>query len=375
MIDDPCLRFWLHAVGSEGALWEMSEDAARMLLPVELQAELRLPEFLTVTTDPDVAEEEPDALLLIPGHPALETMIARVIARGDVGHAYLSWPKAVLPGPAVLLERARATIGVEHGRIDLAAEPVCVYRPILRLGVLVTYTLEDSFQEREEIWVDAHGGVVLDAVVAERLSGPAPFAAIPAEGHHEQPADLERALQSVQHVLLQRIALRSEVLARQSQVTIRDELTRAEAYYEAALETLARRRKGAPPERQALFDKQAEATQAERSRRRHEIEAKFEVAHTLRPYRAHFLRVPALALPVTIRRGERRYPFELCWLLPLGGFLPFRCPSCGALAHLIAERERLGCAACASVHTGTVPSRTPRRRRSRLKASSGVTGQ
>ncbi len=348
MIADPCLRFWLHAVQRDGALYEFADEVARTLLPPPLQAELQLPEFLSVTADPDAAEEEPEAVFLVPGHPVLERVAARVLAHGDVGHAYLPWSASPLPQPASLLERARATLDVEHGRIDLAADPVCVYRPLLLLGVLVTYTLDDHFQEREELWVDAHAAAVLDVSVSSRLRG-LQFSAAPTAGsHREQAVRLERALHAAHDTLLARIAQRSTALARQSRGVLRDELTRSETYYDAALATLARRRAGAAPERQALLDRQAEATQAERARRRHEIETKFNVSYTLQPYRAHLLRVPALSVPVTIRRGERCYPFELCWLLPLSGFTPVVCPSCGAQAKLVAERERVACAACAS---------------------------
>lgn len=351
MITDPCLRFWMHAAQSEGALYEFSDDVARALLPTHLREEMGLPELISVTADPDAAEEEPEAIFLIPGHPVLEKMSARVIANGDVGHAYFLWPASLPPAPASLLERARAMIDVEHGRIDLATDPVSIYWPLLRLGVLVTYSLDDHFHEREELWVDACTGAVLDAPASSRLRA-LPFAASPAaECSREQDAQLGRAFHAAHDALLDRIALRSAALVRQSQGTLRDELTRSETYYGSALAALGKRRAGASPDRQNLLDKQAEVIHVERARRRHEIEAKFNVSYTLQPYRAHLLLVPALAVPVVIRRGERRYPFELCWLLPLSGFAPQVCPSCGAQARLIAERERLACATCARRQT------------------------
>jgi hypothetical protein len=353
MIADPSLRFWLHAIQQEGALYEFSDDVARTLLPAHLCQRLGLPELSAVTADPDAADEDSDVVFLVPGHPVLENMAARVIEHGDVGYAYLPWPSSVPPSAASLLERARAAIDVEHGRIDLAGDRVNFYRPLLRAGVLVTYTLEDHFQEREEVWADACAGVVLEAATAKRLRGLPLADAAEVRANPSRRASLVRAVGAVHRALLERIAVRSEALARQSRGNFRNQIERSEAYYDAAVAALERRRAKADAQRQVLLAAQSGALAAERVRRRYEIEAKSNVSHSLQPYRMQLVHAPALILPVAIRRGERHYPFELCWLFALGEFLPPACPSCGTAAPLVAERERLSCVACTGVRAPT----------------------
>ena len=161
MIRDPALRFWVEYAEAEGALCEAEAETAELILPAALQRAFGLPETLTVTSDPDIAEED-GAVLLTIGHSALDAAAARVLARGDVGRAFLPWPPhASRTSRETLLANARAAIGIDHGRIDAERDPMPVYYPLLRVGALITYTLDDRFQECEEIWVDGCTGHAL----------------------------------------------------------------------------------------------------------------------------------------------------------------------------------------------------------------------
>ena len=60
----------------------------------------------------------------------------------------------------------------------------------------------------------------------------------------------------------------------------------------------ARRHANAPPDRARLLDAQAEATRAERARRRREIEDEYRPRHDIRPFRLHLVHLPAFVLPV-----------------------------------------------------------------------------
>src|SRR5205807_104496 len=102
----------------------------------------------------------------------------------------------------------------------------------------------------------------------------------------------------------------------------------------------------APPDRMRMLDAQDHTTRAERSRRRREIEQTYEPRHAIRPFRLHALYVPSWLLPIEVRRGARRFAFELCWVPAAGSFAAIRCPHCNAPEPLVAGRERLGCAAC-----------------------------
>jgi len=112
---DPALAFWIDYAQTEGALVERGGDRVVALLPAALQQRLDLGEEVILTSDPEVARED-DALLLLPGHPALERAVSGAIEAGDVGHALVSWPlNFKLPSGTALVALARECIPVDHG--------------------------------------------------------------------------------------------------------------------------------------------------------------------------------------------------------------------------------------------------------------------
>lgn len=348
-VADRSVGFWLRWAEGHGALCDdpgHAGDASMVVLPPPLQADLDLPEALSVTADPEVARED-GALLLIPGHPLLDRAAGQVLDDGDAGVAHLARPASLPPSAACLEAKARDHLGVDHGRIDVDGEPVPAHLPVLRLGVLVSFTvsLEERFQERQEAWVDARTGLPLGDAACTRLAS-SPWEPGPGRGRRLRP-DLAAAVRAAHAVLNARARARVEVLARHGAGAREAELARAEAYYAATLDSVAKRRAAAAPERQGLYEDQARATEVERARRVAEIHEKFRPRHELRPFRAHILEVPVLVVPVVVRRGERRYPFELTWLSATRRFLTVSCPACGDPgAPLVAGRRHLGCRAC-----------------------------
>src|SRR5206468_1577988 len=115
---------------------------------------------------------------LIAGHPALDAAAAIVLERGDVGRSWLEWPRSAPPGLDDLVRAAAEQLPFEHGRIDPGAGmPSEVYMPVLRLGTVVHYalSLEDHFQEREEVWVDARTGLRMPPGLLSRVGGGGPI--------------------------------------------------------------------------------------------------------------------------------------------------------------------------------------------------------
>ena len=352
---EPGLRFWLHYVEDRGALVEDAGDHALAVLPSSLQAVAQFPEEVAVTSDPDVAGED-GAILMIPGHPALERAATSVLEEGDVGRVHLPWPGS-MPGTAELQARARDRFHVEHGRIDAAGDVRRAYLPLLHVGAMISYatSLTHRFQEQDQAWVDARTGLVLADGVLEAVHS-RPW--LPERDATATPldADLLLALRGAHVELEQRAADRLTALGAQARRALELELLRADAYYDGALESIERRRAGADPDRRRLLDGQAEATRAEHARRRREIEEEFEPHHEIRPFRLHLVLVPGLVLPVEIRRGARTFPFSLAWLAAGVGFADARCPHCDAAAGLVAGRERLGCRSCLPATTAPAPS-------------------
>lgn len=344
---DPGLRFWLRYAEQAGGLCEAGDEVALAVLPAGLQTTFGLPEEVAVTADPDVARED-GAMLLLPGHPALDRAAVLTLDRGDAGQAWLPWPAPTRPATEVLLARARERFPAAHGRMDGAGHASCCYAPLLRVGVVVTFriSLDHRFQERQEIWVDARTGLPLDDA-ARRGFESWPLLAAPDAAHPQLDVDLAQAIPHAHTRLAGQAASRQRVLAAQVDQDRIEERARAEAYYDAALASIARRRGSASPERQALLDAQAEATRTERGRRLHEIDEQFHSSHELRPFRLHLVWAPAMRLAAQIRRGAQTYPLSLIWLLGVGAtFTDLRCPSCGAAEPLVAGRDRLGCQSC-----------------------------
>lgn len=344
--DEP-LRFLLDYAEAEGALCERGGDTSYLLLPREVGKELEVDEELTVTADPEVARED-GAVLIVHGHPILDRTATAVLDRGDVGWSRLAWPASAPPPPGDLIERARATIQVDHGRIDPTGAPaIPAYLPVLRVGALVIYaaSLDDRFQEREEVWIDARTCRPLDASLRAWLLGRMQEPGRD-PSRRQLTADIRGAVAAADALIEARAITRQAELAIQTRGTREAELARAAAYYGAALESIAARAGGAPADRRSILAAQAEVTIAERDRRLAEINERNEARHEIRPFRLHLIGVPALTLAAQVRRGARAYPLELTWMLGGAGFAPLPCPHCGGDAELVAGRERLGCRAC-----------------------------
>jgi hypothetical protein len=284
-------------------------------------------------------------MLVAPGHPALDRAATRVLNAGDAGRVTVAWPASAPPGLDTLIGRARDQFPVDHGRIDAVAEPAPVYHPILRVGALVSYTvsLDHRFQERAECCLDASTGLEVPAATRHRLDrcAPGPHTGRPTTRHQ-----LVIAVAAAHGVIAAAAAERERALARQVAPMREAELSRTEAYYEEVLAGISRRRRTAAADRAELLDARAEATKAERARRIAEIVEKHAASHEILPFRLHLVLVPALSLPVDVRRGDRRYPLTLTWLLPAATFAAPRCPSCGRNSPLLAGKDRLGCHDC-----------------------------
>jgi hypothetical protein len=339
----PELEFWLRHVERRGAAVEPEAGTALVLLPEPVRQDFGLPEEVVVTGDPEAALED-GAVLLVAGHPVVDRAAAAVLDEGDVARHHVAWPDGRLPDPGWFVARARERIPVDHGRVDPDGPPEAVYLPVLRIGALLTLTLDDRFQEREEVCVDAHTGLLLADDLGRRLE------ALPSEARppsrHTLPLDLRRALTRVHDVIESRATARGLQLAAQAHRAREDALAEAETYYEAALRSLEERAVSAAGDRRSVLEAQAVTTRAERARRLDEIGAMFTPRHTWRPYRLHLVLAPAARVTVRVRRGERSWPLPLTWLLTEEEFLPVACPSCGGLAPLVAGRERLACRGC-----------------------------
>lgn len=347
MISDPAVSLWARYVEREGALVETDGPASVLtVLPPDLQDRHGVPEVVTVTGDPDAARED-GSVLLAPGHPLLEGVADRVLHQGDVGVVWVPFPASRLPDRQTLEVHAREWFPVDHGRVDAVDIPHPVYLPVLRAAALVTYevSLDARFQERCEVWVDATNGRALAERTVDRLRLHLDPGAERAPRSALAP-DLPAAIRSVSALIDSSARLRLAALEAQAAGAREAELSRAATYYDAAFESIQRRRAASSGERAALLELQAEATRTERDRRLAEIRDKFRPRHQVRPFRAHLVQVPAVRLSVEVRRGPRVYPWELVWMLPASAFRPESCPSCGADAILVAGRSSLGCRAC-----------------------------
>jgi hypothetical protein len=347
---EPGLRFWLRYVGDHGGLSEPAVDGTLVVLPPAMATEFDLPEELIATADPDVARDD-GVVLLSTGHPALIRAADAALTEGDAGVVRLAAPATSVPDPAQLEAKARDQFPVDHGRIDVTGLPERIDRPVLRVGALVTYTVsaEECYQERLECWVDTVSGRQLGGkAVALLQRAPRPERPVRA-GATTPPtvlAAVANALEHAHQILDSAATQRRSALSAQAGDARRREREQAGTYYDDALHSLERRRATAAPDRAQLLTARAASTREERARRLLEIDEKYQARHQIRPFRLHAVLVPGWRVPVDVRRGPRRYPFALDWLVPLGAFAEECCPHCGAAAPLSASKTRLGCLTC-----------------------------
>jgi hypothetical protein len=346
-VADPGLDFWLQYVSAEGGVHERAGDSTLVLLPETLQDRHEQPEDLTITTDPEIARED-GALLLTAGHPLLSAAADAVLARGDVGCVRLARPATRSPDAEDLLARARDQFVVDHGRIDLTGGPRPAVRTILRVSSLVTYALsaDDQFQEQVECWVDVTSRLPFGDEVGRELSG---LLAVEHDERDMMQPDGPRllpALAAADREIRRRAEGRRDLLTGTVFQAHREEVRRAREYYLQVADSLRRRMSTAPADKVAAYQTRLVSTDAERDRRIAEIDEKYTSAFTCLPFRLHVVGVPALRVDADVRRGNRRYPVELDWLLTPRRFAPMRCPSCGSVDRLVAGKSALGCRAC-----------------------------
>lgn len=353
------LDFWLDWAESVGGLTERDRDKTLVLLPTDIARSTGVAEQVTVTTEPDVAREE-GAILLAAGHPALMHAAEQVLDAGDLAAIYLEPPRGRRPDSTVLQERARTQFQIDHGRIDATGTPIPTARSVLRVGALAEYSTggDEQYFEQLEAWIDVPTGLPVPDAVRAALIRADWTASAEATGELESgeaTGELESALAVAVASLEDQATRRQSVLVGESSVARDVESERARNYYDAVLESVIRRRDTATADQAELLDARVEVVRAEEERRLAEISDKHEPKHSLRPYRMHLLRVPTIRLDVDVRRGDRRYPLTLDYLLAARRFATPGCPSCGSGEPLVAEKTALVCVACrpARIATGT----------------------
>ncbi len=352
---DPALHFWLRYVETEGGLAEPVTDGNLVLLSPALAQEFDLPSELTVTSDPDAARED-GLTFMATGHPAPGRAADLVLGRGDAGILALTPPASIPPSADVLLAKARDQFPVDHGRIDPAGSPAATVRPVLRVGVLITYAVsaEDHFQERTECWLDIRSRLPLPDEWVSKL-----LRLAPTQSRVGLPPGVEEALAEAHQSIESAALARRGTLTGQSQTAYEQEVQRARAYYDDQIASIESRQRGAEEERAALLAARLTATREERARRVEEIAEKYRAHHEIRPFRLHVVQVPAIRFPVDVLRGSRRYPLVLDYLTPIGAFTALRCPSCGKTEPLVAAKTKLGCEACLAKPADPTPPPVP----------------
>ena len=345
-MSDPALRFWLDHVVADGGLWEPSGDGVLVVLPPALSSRYGIPEELVVTDDPDIARSD-GLSFLGTGHPVVAQAAESVLAGGDAGVLRLD-PAARAPSLDVLQARAWDQVPIGHGRIDVAGPPQPAVHWLLRVGALVSYSLsaDEQVAEQVERWVHVGSCREVPSGVVDRLAR----AAVEPAGAAGQAGDgdLVRALAAADRLIEAEAVRRRTDLSGEIGGAHEAERRRAQAYYADAIAGLERRLTNAAVDRRDLLAARLAATREERGRRLAEIAEKYQPRHAVKPYRLHAVGVPAVRLTVDVRRGARRYPMELDWLLPAGVFAQPPCPSCGAVAPLVAGKSGLGCFVCAA---------------------------
>ncbi len=340
---DGGIDFFVRYAESRGALAERIREGALLVLPDDLRQGLGLPEEVGLTEDPEVSRED-GFVLLAPGHPLLMEAAQSVFAQGDVGWSRLSWPEGLPPTPKNLEQKIREVLHPEHGRVDVVDAPESTYLLVLRVGALVTYriSVDEMVHELEEVWIATATGAPVPPELEGRLRWAATEPGVPAG----IDASLDGGVAAADALIRDRAGRRQEVLSRQTAARLRSQLAVVDDYYRRVLDSIEERRARAAADRAPLLSAQAEATNAEWTRRRAEVADELRPTFEVIPFRLHGLCVPAYRTPAVVRRGARAYPLSVLYTPLTSSFLLPVCPSCGASARLVAGRAHLGCQDC-----------------------------
>ncbi len=341
--DDRGIDFFVRYAESRGALAERIPEGALLMLPDELRQGLELPEEVGLTEDPEVSRED-DFVLLAPGHPLLMEAAQSVFTLGDAGWSRLPWPESLPPTPRDLELQIREVLHPEHGRVDVIDAPESTYLLVLRVGALVTYriSVDEQVHELEEVWVATATG----APVPPELEGKLRYAATEPGAPPGIEPSLDAGVAAADALIHHRAGRRQEVLSRQTTVRLRSQLAVVDDYYRRILDSVEDRRARAAADRAPLLSAQADATNAEWTRRRAEVADELRPTFEVIPLRVHVLCVPAYRTPAVVRRGVRNYPLSVLYAPITSSFLVPVCPSCGASARLVAGKSHLGCQEC-----------------------------
>ncbi len=340
---DGGIDFFVRYAESRGALAERIPEGALLVLPDELRHGFGLPEEVGLTEDPEVARED-GYVLLAPGHPLLMEAAQSVFAQGDVGWSRLPWPEGLPPMPKDLEQKIREVLHPEHGRVDVVDAPESTHLLVLRVGALITYriSVDEQVHELEEVWIAAATG----APVPPELEGRLRWAATEPGVSAGIDVPLDDGVVAADARIRDRAVRRQEVLSRQTAARLRSQLAVVDDYYRRVLDSIEERRARAAADRAPLLSAQAEATNAEWTRRRAEVADELRPTFEVIPFRLQGLCVPAYRTPAVVRRGARAYPLSLLYTPLTSSFLVPECPSCGASARLVAGRAHLGCQDC-----------------------------
>jgi hypothetical protein len=337
------IDFFVAYAEAEGALAERVAEGALLVLPEEMRTAMNLPEEVGLTEDPETARE--DGLLLITaGHPLLMTAAGTVLARGDVGCSSLPRSPGLPPTARALEDKAREQIQTDHGRIDVTGTPRATNVVVLRVGALLTYSvsIDERVQELEEAWVVADSGRAIPAELYERLRA----AALEPGVDRGITAPTGQGVAQAHELLCASARRRVGELSRQTSARLRSQLDVVDDYYGRVLSSIDERRDRAGTDRVAMLTEQAEATRREWARRRAEVADDLTPTFEVQPFRLHLVAVPSYSVPAVIRRGARAHPISLDYLPVLSSYLQPPCLSCGAMAILVAGKDRLGCRSC-----------------------------
>lgn len=340
---DRGIDFFVRYAESRGALAERIPEGALLVLPDELRQGLGLPEEVGLTEDPEVSRED-GFVLLTPGHPLLMEAAQSIFALGDVGWSRLPWPEGLPPTPKDLELKIREVLHPEHGRVDVIDAPESTFLLVLRVGALVTYriSVDEQVHELEEVWIATATGAPVPPELEGRLRCAVTEPGTPAGIDPPLDAGVAAAEALIRH----RAGCRQEVLSRQTAARLRSQLAVVDDYYRRVLDSIEDRRARAGADRAPLLSAQADATNAEWTRRRAEVADELRPTFEVIPLRLHVLCVPAYRTPAVVRRGVRTYPLSVLYTPITSSFLVPVCPSCGDSARLVAGKAHLGCQEC-----------------------------
>ncbi len=341
--------FVLAALEAAGATLEpLGYSLTDALLPEDLATKLGGAPLLRLTFDSEVAQEDPDAVLVTYGHPLVDSLVEHTLTqrRGFQLYSDLT-PDACGLSPDRALNLLNRAVTFQHARPPQFRSSQYILASELSVGFRVRYQSATRVEEFINVWVDAEGTILGDVgpIYTQQpwtFRLPAQWAKVP----FTPPDPVDQILTKARAHAEGEAAKRAQEMFASDRAQYDSERARTIAYYEQTMNDLKTKAKTADDTRRDTLDGRYQAALADRDRRLADLENAYTVHHEVFwDYMAWHV-FPKLIVSFTVQSRDRQLSVDALYNPLTRTLEPPRCGQCGNPAQDLSWRRTVWVGAC-----------------------------